>query len=155
MRQTNLAYDLSRFEAPVREEQKSPVMLPRRGLQMQTSPLRCLIFAGAAALICLMLLYSKVQVAELHKQIAVCTEEVSDLQGAGQRMKNELDSRMSLRNVEEYATTELGLQKASKGQITYITVDGGSSAVVHEAKQEDMLEKIRSAFADIAEYLGF
>ena len=57
--------------------------------------------------------------------------------------------------LETYATTQLGMQRARDDQVYYLDSSVPDKAVVIEAKDEDSLAaRIRAAFASLAEYFA-
>ena len=154
-RQSNLAYDLSRFEeqAPARQQQAKPVVLSRT--RQQASPFKYLLFAGLAAAVCCLLLYSKAQVSELHNRINASTAELEQIRSDGVRMQSEMDSKLSLKNVEDYAVNVLGLQKVNKGQVEYITLETDSAVTLKDQEDDNVFVSIHDRFTDILEYMGF
>lgn len=156
-RQTNLAYDLSKFEEMSKKPQEmaapKPVALPKRA--PQASPLKSLFFALLAVVVCSLLLYSKVQVSELYTQITEQTNTLNEVKSEGVRMQSELDSKMSLKNVEDYAVNVLGMQKIDKGQQEYISLEKDNLITVEKPKTDNFFLSIRDRFEDFMEYIGF
>ncbi len=71
------------------------------------------------------MLYSRAVLTELNQQIAAQTNALADAQSENTRLSAQLDAKVSLRNVEEYATQALGMVSIDKSQITYVDLSEG------------------------------
>ena len=63
------------------------------------------------------------QIAQLNVGINEATDYLSELTSEKVRMEAELDGQMSLAQVEEIATEELGMVKPDNSQVTYLKVE--------------------------------
>ncbi len=120
MAQSNLAYDLERFEEYQPKIEKSPV---KKRTVSPTHPVRILFLAILSLAVVSTVLYSRVMIAELNQQINEVTEELDVLQSESVRMQSELESRMSLSAVEEAAMSEYGMVKPDNSQVTYVNLN--------------------------------
>lgn len=80
------------------------------------------------------LLYGRMKVDELDRQIQNTKSELSVAQSENVRLNMKLDSMISLKNVEEYAQTNLGMVKMESHQIEYIDLSGENKANVSGSK---------------------
>lgn len=98
------------------------------------------------------LLYSRVQVDELDRQIAATKTNITAAQSENIRLNMQLDSMISLKKVEEYAQMNLGMVKVESHQIEYIDLSGEDSVIVsgNKTKNEDSL----SIKEKLMEYIG-
>lgn len=80
------------------------------------------------------LLYGRMKVDELDRQIQNTKTELSAAQSESVRLNMKLDSMISLKNVEEYAQTNLGMVKMESHQIEYIDLSGENKATVSGEK---------------------
>lgn len=80
------------------------------------------------------LLYGRMKADELDRQIQNTKSELSVAQSENVRLNMKLDSMISLKNVEEYAQTNLGMVKMENHQIEYIDLSGEDKATVSGSK---------------------
>lgn len=76
------------------------------------------------------LIYGRMKVDELDRQIQNTKTELSAAQSENVRLNMEIDSLITLKNVEEYAQTNLGMVKMENHQIEYIDLSGEDKATV-------------------------
>lgn len=155
----NAAYDISRFEQrearPVRDFKVVKAKKPRYRLK-PASVFTGMLMAGLVIGVLGLLLYSHAQLTELTAGINTAKKELSALQSESIRLEAELESRISIRNIEEYATKQLGLAKMEKYQMEYVNLSGGDRAVL--LKAPDSLtdyNKIKLSIGSVMEYILF
>ena len=121
--QSNLAskreYNIEQFEGP----SHAPAIerLPKR--ERVVHPARILSSALVILAIVFAALYGRVYLAQLNVDINEATDYLSELTSEKVRMEAELDGQMSLAQVEEIATEELGMVKPDNSQVTYLKVE--------------------------------
>ena len=121
--QSNLAskrdYNSEQFSGP----SHAPAIerLPKR--ERVVHPARILSSALVILAIVFAALYGRVQIAQLNVGINEATDYLSELTSEKVRMEAELDGQMSLAQVEEIATEELGMVKPDNSQVTYLKVE--------------------------------
>jgi hypothetical protein len=98
------------------------------------------------------MIYGKVQVSALYTAISSEKEVVDILESENVRMQSEIESNMSLKNIETYAENVLGLKKLDKSQIVYIQIQNEDVVQVVET-QDNIFVNIKEKFNDIVEYL--
>lgn len=98
------------------------------------------------------MIYGKVQVSVLYTQISAEKSVVDILESENVRMQSEIESNMSLKNVESYAEDILGLKKLDKSQIVYIQIQNEDVVQVVES-ENNIFVKIKEKFNSIIEYL--
>lgn len=114
---------------------------------------RCLrlpLFALAFAA----LLYSKLRVDELDRQIAKTESNLTAAQAETVRLNMQLDSTISLEKVDDYAQNVLGMVKAENYQIEYIDLSGDDKVTVSggKASSSDSKES-KSLITKLLEYI--
>ncbi len=130
----NVAYDLSRFEAheEVQQPPRLRVVKPKPAPQAQTG-LFTLLKAVSIALILVVLvacnISSQLALTDLSNQIEKTNQQIRILEGDAVRLQSHLESRMSLRVLEETASARLGLGKPDPSQITYVNMSQGDQVV--------------------------
>lgn len=149
-KQTNLAYDLSRYEyqTPRQKEVikakkiiKPTVSLPKiLGLVLFSGVLLCSV------------LNCKVETARLQSDISKQQETVDILNSENVRMQTEIEGNTSLAKVEDYAENVLGLKKLDKSQIEYVEINTDNDIEIPKTK-ENIFVVIKNKFYSILEYL--
>ncbi len=132
---------------------KKTVAEARREMQMgarQTAKILvialCLLSMFAA------LLYSRLRVDELTREIDAANAQLSVAQGENVRLNMKLDSMISLERVEEYAKNDLGMTKVEGYQIEYIDLSGADTVTVSGNKSVKSLSAEDSG-KKLSEYL--
>lgn len=101
------------------------------------------------------LLYGRMKVDELDRQIQSKKTELSVAQSENIRLNMKLDSLISLKNVEEYAQNNLGMVKMESHQIEYIDMSGEDKATVSGSKTvKKETENKDSIIARFKEYMS-
>ena len=155
----NLAYDLSLFEPrpekKLEEKKKPQPPTLKSGLtpaMVVKGALVTLIIAFAVG----MMLYSRVQLTQIDDQINKETKQFNELKGDEIRLNVALDSRVSLKNVEDYATNTLGLRMREKYQVQYVTLSMGDKVEVKDIikPSKGALNTIYAEFQKFSEYFS-
>ena len=87
----------------------------------------------------------------LYSEIAEKTTELTALEAENVRLQSELDSKVSAKNVEDYAENVLGMQKIDSSQIKYIKIQTGDVVSI-PAQEKGIAAKIKSFFDRCVEY---
>lgn len=143
-------------EEPRREEgegtQKNVVELPEKELKKNTRP-RKHPLRRIAAVLCfgivfatvITVVYNQVQLTELTEQINTATQQLEEAESLEIQLNMEASQKMNGAAVEEYAQKELGMNKVTSGQVTYVDMareDQGT--VVRETSSDSLWEQIYS-----------
>lgn len=135
--QQNTAYDLSMFEP----RKAKVVQMPDRKKKANIKARQRMKTAGKvklalAVIVALSLmaaaLAGRAQLNEYAAQISRETKVLEELQSKNVRLQLQLESKMSTRNVEEYARSVLGMQKISAAQIERVYVNEGDKSEVSQ-----------------------
>ena len=87
----------------------------------------------------------------VYHKVSALQSELNLAQAENVRLQSELDSKMSAKNVEDYAENVLGMKKIDSSQIKYIEIQ--TDDVVNIPEQEEGLgAKIKSFFDSCVEY---
>lgn len=150
----NLAYDLSLFEekkpAPVKEPDKKPEQEPHRA-RNTARLLRILLASVLVGALLSAFLYSNATLAELNSQSLSLQKQLDSLKDEETRMNVELDSRVCMKDIDEYITDDLGMVKLEKYQVNYLDLSEGDTMEL-AGEDASLWENIRSFFRDIGEY---
>ncbi len=166
------AYDFSLFEphygntaparAPRREQpEKAPnvVELPERELEKNSRPKRHPMRALMAALsfsvfvaIAVAMVYSQEQLAMLTEQINAATQTLEESRSLEVQLNMQAAQKMNGAQVEAYAVDELGMNKISVQQVTYVNVANEDKGAVLQSTDggsflDKLLSQLRSLFA--------
>lgn len=127
-------------QAPKAEKPANIIELPgqllRQSRRKRVKPLRAVANAVGVLLVCTVLgaiIYGQVQLTELNEEISTVSAQLSEAQSIELQLQYAADQNMSTAELEEYASTKLGMQKINPGQVTYIQLaDGNNGTVVRE-----------------------
>lgn len=87
----------------------------------------------------------------MYNKVSALNDQLSLAEAENVRLQSELDSKMSAKNIEEYAENVLGMQKVVSSQITYIKIQ--TDDVVNIPQQEQgFTAKIKAFFDRCVEY---
>lgn len=160
---SNLAYDLSLFEVDEeyekkkeqkREEKSHIRMTEKKAVARNGSIFATVVSAVLCIAVAFSILYSKVELAEYTAMISEVKTQLETEQRENDRLNAELDSMVTLDNVESIAASELGLQKTQNSQINFVTLN--TEKMTEVAKTDtNIFVSIKDWFYDVLEYLGF
>ena len=98
------------------------------------------------------LLYGRIKVDELDRQISAAETKITTAQSESVRLNMQLDSMISLENVEEYAQNNLGMVKMESYQIEYIDLSGTDKVTLSGSKT--LNADSPSLYSRIMEYMS-
>ena len=161
MAKDNLAYDFERLE---RQYAASDAVRAKRPPELRIVENRnaaakgamngfALAFAVVVLIICLML-FNQMKLTELTTQIEDSEQRLTALQNENRLMKVELESKISLRTVQDIAENELGMAPAESYQIQYIDLGVGDQVMLAKAPQLKLADYIQKAYHSVLEYIG-
>ncbi len=133
---SNLAYDLERFE------NRAPVITKvSTGKEKTLSPFKTILVAVLFVAMFSTVPYGKLIINELNMQYSTANAELNELKSEGIRMQSELESKVSLKTIEEIAVTEYGMVKPDNSQVGYIKLNG-ENKIETTAHQETLTAKV-------------
>lgn len=97
-------------------------------------------------------IYGRVQTNEVYTEIAALQAEYDDLVARNISMKSEMEGKMTVKNIEEYATDVLGLMPLNQSQIEYIRLQTEDAVVISEP-EDNFFVLINDYFVGIWEFL--
>ncbi len=142
----NLAYDVSMMTEPALQRQaqlgmrKPRVHRRRLSLRRTVALMLCAMVASGALLI------SQVQLTGVSDRLSQANRELELLSNTGALLDAELQARLSVANVEEYARDRLGLVKADNSQMEYVNYAHQSKVVDAVEPEESLWERLLSWF---------
>jgi len=128
---------------------------PQEKREMRRTALQTAKVIAVAVLLLTMLstlLYGRFKVDELDREISNLTAEITAAQSENVRLNMKLDSVISLKNVEDYAQTRLGMVKMENHQIEYIDLSGEDKVVLSGTKSLSVDNK--SFASKLLEYIS-
>lgn len=155
-RNSNLAYDLSRYEnyeerASKRSRENIRSRAAAKPKPLITAPMLILLIIMAGAMVSLCIT-SKANIAEVHNAIVIEEANVRVLEQENVSMLTRIEQKSSQKVVEDYAENVLGMQKLDNAQVEYISLESGNKVEIPE-QNENVLKKIKNAFDSFVEYL--
>ncbi len=153
MQQT--AYDLSLFE---NRQRKQPRVRVKQGGQLRTAQaLRQVRIVSVTLLMIALIscyLYSQAVLTELTTDLQRTQRQLVAAQSDYDYLSGLMDSKTSLKSVAEIATSQLGLMKLDKSQITYVTLEQESVITRPESGIRRWLESFGAGLLSVADYLN-
>ncbi len=87
----------------------------------------------------------------MYNKAAAMNQKLSVQEAENARLQSELESKLSAKNIEDYAENVLGMQKIDSSQIKYIKISTGDVVNIPEQKK-GIGAKIKSFFERCVEY---
>ena len=144
---TNLAYDLERFEQPSGTAANPSPKLTVKRQEKAVHPAKIVVFAVLALTMGFIFLYSQVVLTELNGAINEAEQQLNVLEAENVRMQTDLEGKMSLKEIEEKAVGEYGMVKPDGSQVTYVQLERENRV---EAAEKDL-----NFFERIVEYVQY
>lgn len=155
MANTSFAYDLSRFETQTAEKrtQIEVVKKVKSNTAVKTasriSPLKAIVCMLLIIGVASALLYTRVLLTERISDVSKASAEYTKLEAEGTRMNLELEGKVSLKNAEEYAGTQLGMVKKDNNNIEYIRLTQENKIEVPEDTAPGFWDSVKEFFANL------
>ncbi len=127
---TNAAYDLSLFEEVERQPKIEEVKLPKKQKVLNMSPLKMLSIGAVVVALVSVLLYSNVMLSEITAEVNAATSTLEDLNNEYTRLEMELNRKMSIGAIEEYATETLNMSKIEQYQVEMVSINSNDEVIV-------------------------
>ena len=134
---TNAAYDLSLFEEVERQPKIEEVKLPKKQKVLNMSPLKMLSLGAVVVALVGILLYSNVMLCEITAEVNAAASTLEDLNNEYTRLEMELNRKMSIGAIEEYATETLNMSKIEQYQVEMVSINSDDEVVVMAAAIEE------------------
>ena len=162
--QGSAAYDLDRFH-PRQSRRRKPQLTVAKPSLTQAMRARARarmmgtlrVIAGVAAVVGFIVfaLYNRVILTELNAKISTANTMLIEELTETTRLSAEVESKLSMRNVEEYATQRLGMAPLDKSQITYVNLcEGDKIELTKASPKATLLDRIVMALSSAKEYIA-
>ena len=162
---TNLAYDLSRFDTTERDRREKQRRAEEKARAIYLAPANRASTSGSKfkiivfSLIMFAALYA-VNYYDTQKDDAVrMVAEQEELRNAArddnELLQSKLDSKVNIGYIEQYASEKLGMTKVAASQKKYISVTTEDLIEIDNDDSEGLLGSIKRGFSAFLEYIGF
>lgn len=156
-------YDLSIYEPRIKKQPKQKataselVVIKKQEKRKQARIFATVRTAGIVLMFAAMLsaiIYSNAKLSEITNQISTLNVVHSNYVSENKKLAADIESKMSLRNVEEIAVNELGLSKLEPYQVQYIYRSEGDVIILTEhSPAENKGVGVKESFVNVLEYL--
>lgn len=137
---------------------KVPEVAPTPKITMKVTPpkrgsaSKVFFLALSAFLVCFCVIYGRVETNRMYHQISEKNTLLESVQSENVRLKSELESKMTLKNVEDYAVNVLGLQKLDNSQINYVQTQTDDIIEIPE-ENKNIITKVKEKISGFVEYI--
>lgn len=158
MAMNNRAYDISLFEVnpkvnkkPVNNVIKMPenkCEINRRKKAKHIKAISSFLALSIFISVLLVVVHSQVELTEITEQINASSKQLKEYESDYTQLQMRVESKTSLKTVENYSKNNLGMKKIEPTQVEYITLSDGDKAEIksenHHKSILDMISKIFS-----------
>lgn len=162
---SNLAYDLSRFDVEEQEKQnehrrkeqekaKQEIRMNSRSVSRSGSRIKLLLGVGLVFGALCLVNYQMTTADDWARKVADKQAELTAAQEENSLLQSRLESKVNIGYIEEYASTQLGMAKVTNAQIEYLSVNTESLIEVDPDGGDSIFEGVNRWFGDLMEYIG-
>lgn len=148
---SNAARKLQPQIQSVKKPVNKPNITMRKTVKKGSAP-KIILACATFVLLIGSVIYGKVQTNEVYTEIAQAKKSFDIASSEKVRMKSELDGKMTIKNVEEYAEQVLGLQPLDQSQIEYIQIQTDDIVAIPD-EEKNLFVRIKDKFESFLEYL--
>ena len=150
------AYDLELFENRAQRPRAKvrAVRGRKKASRLNLQTVKTVAVAVVMAALVVGFLYSQATITELTVDIQNVQSELVSEQSTYNYLSGVLDSKTSLRNVEQIAAGELGLVKVDRSQVTYFSLESESVINRPETAAQKITEFLSTGLLSLMEYLN-
>lgn len=162
---TNLAYDLSRFDTSERERNEKRRRAEAEARKIRLAPANKVSTSGSKFKIVMasMMLfaalfavnYFNTKKDDAARMVAQQEELLTAAQDDNALLQSKLDSKANIGYIEQYASEKLGMTKVAASQKKYINVNTEDLIEIDNDDSEGLLGAIKRGFSAFLEYIGF
>lgn len=134
------------------EEEKPAISVKQNDRVKSGSKMLVFFLTIAAVLICSMVIVTLDRRNRIYNEITTANAQLATLEAENVRIRSELDAKVSLKNVEDYAENVLGMKKIDNSQIEYIQIQNSDIVSVPE-KEDSIFAKVGGFIEKCLEYL--
>ena len=150
------AYDLELFENRTQRSRAKvrAVRGKKKASRLNLQTVKTVALAVVMAALVVGFLYSQATITELTVDIQNVQSELVSEQSTYNNLSGVLDSKTSLRNVEQIAAGELGLVKVDRSQVTYFSLESESVINRPQTAAQKITEFLSTGLLSLMEYLN-
>lgn len=150
------AYDLELFENRAQRPRAKvrAVRGRKKASRLNLQTVKTVAVAVVMAALVVGFLYSQATITELTVDIQNVQSDLVNEQSTYNYLSGVLDSKTSLRNVEQIAAGELGLVKVDCSQVTYFSLESESVINRPETAAQKITEFLSTGLLSLMEYLN-
>ncbi|HJB68320.1 MAG TPA: cell division protein FtsL [Candidatus Fournierella excrementigallinarum] len=150
------AYDLELFENRAQRPRAKvrAVRGKKRASRLNLQTVKTAAVAVVMAALVVGFLYSQATITELTVDIQNVQSDLVSEQSTYNYLSGVLDSKTSLRSVEQIAAGELGLVKVDRSQVTYFSLESESVINRPETAAQKITEFLNTGLLSLMEYLN-
>ena len=150
------AYDLELFENRAQRPRAKvrAVRGKKRASRLNLQTVKTVAVAVVMSALVVGFLYSQATITELTVDIQNVQSDLVSEQSTYNYLSGVLDSKTSLRNVEQIAAGELGLVKVDRSQVTYFSLESESVINRPETAAQKITEFLSTGLLSLMEYLN-
>lgn len=162
---TNLAYDLSRFDTSEREQREKQRRADEEARKIRIAPAQSVSRSGSrlkvvfSALMIFAALFSvnyfNAKNDDVSRMVAKQEQQLSAAKDDNELLQSKLDTKVNIGYIEKYATENLGMSKVTASQKKYLSVNTEDLIVAEGDDSEGFLGAVQKWFGSILEYIGF
>ena len=112
---------------------------------------RIIFISAIAAVLLGAVIYSFDRQNTMYNRVSDKNHELSLVEAENTRLQSDLESRVSAKNVEDYAENVLHMQKIDSSQIKYVKIQEGDVVTIPQ-QDKGIKAKIKGFFDDLVEY---
>ncbi|MEG2429158.1 MAG: hypothetical protein RSA99_02120 [Oscillospiraceae bacterium] len=142
---TNLAYEYSRFEEKTKDEK--PQIRQIKIKRKKVSVLKALSYMFVTLVLLSMLIYSQAMRVEIDAQNTKINAQIEEVKADNIRKQIKLSSSLSMKNIEELAKSDLGLEKQLDQQVDVIDFPIQNKSEV--IKEQTVWDNVKSWFQKV------
>ena len=160
---TNLAYDLSRFDTSERERREkerqkdaeSKIRLaPQISLSKSGSKLKLVVVIAVFFAALLTVTYFNAMSDDVARMVIDQESALSSAKADNVLLQNKLDTVANIGYVEKYATENLGMTKLTPNQKEYLSMNTKDLIEVEKDDSDGFIGTVKKWFNSVLEYLG-
>lgn len=131
---------------------EAPEIEIRRNENIGGSKIAVFFLTIVAVLICSTVVITLDRRNRVYSEITSANAQLATLQAENVRIRSELDAKVSIKNIEDYAENVLGMTKIDNSQIEYIKIQNSDVINVPE-KEKSIFAKVGNFIEKCVEYL--
>lgn len=157
---SNLAYDLSRFDNSERkrkreDEAKKIRMMPAVCVSKSGGKMKAVFLIVAVFAAFYMVNFYSTKKDDTYRLVVEQQELLNAATDDNVLLQSKLDAKANIGYIEEYAKNKLNMSKVGSAQKKYISVNTESLIEVEKDDSEGFLGSIKKGFKEFLEYIGF